>query len=286
MAYQHSINVLQGGDVLAECGPMRLVISSFVGKVPQREMNVLAAEKSFQFLERLSGSRRILSRPHRFLPQDVKEPLALEMIKSAMAIGDPDLTPMSAVAGTIADAVADFLSDRGMTKVIVNNGGDVAVRLQGEESVKVGIRKDVRNDGFAHVLVLPPSRSSWGVATSGLGGRSFTRGIASATTVVSRTASSADAAATAVANACYAESPLVIQKAAELIDPETDIPGIPVTLEVGSLDEEDKLAALESALNMASGLIERGVVSGAFVAVGEHIGMTGFFQEHLIQWNH
>jgi hypothetical protein len=186
------------------------------------------------------------------------------------------------VAGTIADAVANYLASRGMTKVIVNNGGDVAVRLQGRDSVTVGIRQDVRSNDFSHVIFLSPSRSSWGVATSGLGGRSLTRGIASASTVIARTASAADAAATAVANACFVEDARVTQRAADLIDPATDLPGVPVTLEVGSLDEKKKAVALKRALKKAAKLIERRIILGAFVAVDGKIGMSEFFRECLL----
>lgn len=282
MGYQQNINVLQGGDVLAECGPMRLVISSFLGKVPQREMNIRAAKKSFEYLEQVAEARESLSRPYTDLPDHMRDPLPLEMVCSALAIGDADLTPMAAVAGTIADAVANYLAGLGMTKVLVNNGGDVAVRLQGRDSVTVGIRQDIRNNDFSHVIVLSPARSSWGVATSGLGGRSLTRGIASAATVIARTASAADAAATAVANACFVEDACVTQRAADLIDPATDIPGIPVTQEVGSLDDEKKAVALDRALKKAAGLVERRVILGAFVAVDGKIGMTEFFRECLL----
>lgn len=282
MGYQQHINVLHGGDVLAECGPMRLVISSFVGKVPQREMNIRAAEKSFEFLAQVAGARERLSRLYTALPDHIREPLALEMICSAMEIGDADLTPMAAVAGTIADAVADYLADRGMTKVIVNNGGDVAVRLQGGDSVTIGIRQDIRSRDINHVIGLSPSHRSWGVATSGLGGRSLTRGIASAATVIARTASLADAAATAVANACFVEDARVTQRAADLIDPATDIPGVPVTQEVGSLDDERKSIALNRALEKAQRLIERSIIFGAFVAVDGTIRMTDFFRERLL----
>jgi len=282
MGFQQRIKVLQGGDVLAECGPMRLVISSFLGKVPQREMNIRAAEKSFEYLEQVAGARESLSRPYTDLPDQMREPLALEMVCSAMAIGDADLTPMAAVAGTIADAVANYLAGRGMTKVIVNNGGDVAIRLQGRDSVTVGIRQDIRSTDFSHVISLSPERSSWGVATSGLGGRSLTRGIASASTVIARTASAADAAATAVANACFVKDGRVIQRAADLIDPATDIPGVSVTLEVGHLEESKKSLALQRAREKAEELMERYVIFGAFVAVDGKIVMTNFFRESLL----
>ncbi len=281
MGFQQTIKVLHGGEVLAECGPMRLVISSFLGKVPQREMNIRAAEKSFEYLERVAGERENLRRPYSDLPVHVREPLALEMICSAMAIGDPDLTPMAAVAGTIADAVANYLAARGMTKVIVNNGGDVAVRLQGKDAVTVGIREDIRRSDFSHTICLSPERSSWGVATSGLGGRSLTKGVASAVTVIAHTASAADAAATAIANASFVKHTGVIQKTADSIDPETDIPGILVTLKVGPLEESARYRALKQAREKAEKLVKRYIIFGALVAVDGTIGMTDFFRECL-----
>ncbi len=267
---------------MAEWGPMRLVISSFVGKVPQREMNVDAARYAFSALEKIGRSREKLSRVYAQIPNQIEEPLALEMVCSALAVGDADLTPMAAVAGTIADAVADYLADRGMTKTIVNNGGDIAIRLQGEDSATVGIREDVRSYDFSHVIRLGPERASWGVATSGLGGRSLTRGIASAATVIAHKASIADAAATAVGNASFVEDAQVIQEAAEKLDSATDIPGIPVTCKVGPLKEETKSLALQRALRRAAELMERKIILGAFVVVGGKIGMTDFFREWLI----
>lgn len=282
MVYQQAIRVLHGGDVMAECGPMRLIISSFIGKVPQREMNMDAARYSFETLEKIARARETLSQTYTQTPSQLEEPLALEMIYSAMAIGDEDLTPMAAVAGTISDAVANYLADRGMTKVIVNNGGDIAIRLQGENSVTVGIRQDVMNHDFSHVIRLGPERTSWGVATSGVGGRSLTRGIASAATLIAGTASVADAAATAVANASLVEDPQVIQYNAEKIDFATDISGIPVTLKVGPLKEETKSLAIKRALTRAEELKERKIILGAFVAVDGKIGMTDFFRDRLI----
>jgi len=282
MVYQQAIKVLHGGDVMAECGPMRLIISSFIGKVPQREMNMDAARYSFETFEKIARARETLSRTYTQIPSQLEEPLVLEMIYSAMAIGDEDLTPMAAVAGTISDAVANYLADRGMTKVIVNNGGDIAIRLQGENSVTVGIRQDVMNHDFSHVIRLGPERTSWGVATSGVGGRSLTRGIASAATLIAGTASVADAAATAVANASFVEDPKVIRYNAEKIDFATDISGIPVTLKVGPLKEETKSLAIKRALTRAEELKERKIILGAFVAVDGKIGMTDFFRERLL----
>ncbi|HDR14744.1 MAG TPA: hypothetical protein ENN79_04500, partial [Desulfobacteraceae bacterium] len=196
MNREQTIHALDSGAVMAECGPMRLVISSFVGKVPQREMNIRAAKESFSFLARVSAVKDRLQHPLKSVPDDLSEPIAREMVRSACMIGDPQLTPMAAVAGSLAAATADFLFDRGMTRVIVNNGGDIAVRLAGGQKVRVGVRDDVTRNSWSRVIALDAGRTSWGVATSGLGGRSFTSGIASAATVIAATASVADAAAT------------------------------------------------------------------------------------------
>jgi len=283
MPYQKAINVLQGGSVMAECGPMRLVISVFVGKVPQPEMGKRAAEESFKYLEQVAHLRGLLGRRCTEIPENLEDSPAVKMIRSVLAVGDQDLTPMAAVAGTIADAVADFLVNRGMTRVVVDNGGDVAVRLLGDASATVGIRQRVDKQEISNVIALDSKLPSWGVTTSGLGGRSLTRGIASASTVIAETASMADAAATAIANASFVEDEQVIQRPAEEIDPETDIAGLPVTIKVGPLSEEKKAVALSKAMERAEQLIEKDIILGAYVAVQGKVAMTEVFKERLAE---
>lgn len=125
-------------------------------------------------------------------------------------------------------------------------------------------------------------RAAFGVATSGLGGRSLTRGIASAATVIAETASVADAAATAVANASFVENPGVIRQLAETVDPQTDIPGIPVTVRVKNLDRGTRTRAIVQALELAQDLVKKGIILGAMVAVDGETGMTSFFENHLV----
>jgi uncharacterized protein len=271
---ERTIHRLQGGRVLAECGPMRLVISAFVGKLPQPDMAARAAEESFVFLEAVAEERRSMGMQSRSSMPKGKNLLVARMIESVSAVGDEDLTPMAAVAGTIADGVAEYLFERGMTKVVVENGGDISVRLQGDESVTVGIRPEVGSGEVSHVLSLGPERPSWGIATSGLAGRSLTRGVASAVTVVAKTASLADAAATAVANASLVEHAQVVRRPAEELDPYTDIPGVAVTVKAGPLSDAMKIIAVELALKRAQDLISREVILGAFVAVQGKVGMT------------
>ncbi len=282
MAYQTSIQSLDGGRILAECGPMRLVIEAWVGRVPQRQLCIQGAKEAFLLLERIARQRRLLSRRYREVPDDLDDFLAVKMIRSAVAV-DEDLTPMAAVAGTIADGVAGFLYRRGMTRVIVNNGGDIAIRTGPGESVNVGIRPDLTHSTITDVIALGDERSSWGVATSGLEGRSLTRGVASAVTIVAGSASMADAAATSVANASYVADESVVQKPAEELDPGTDIPGIPVTVKAGPFTEAKKDLALSGAVNKAAALIERQLIYGAYIVVDGKAGMTDFVRHRLIR---
>jgi ApbE superfamily uncharacterized protein (UPF0280 family) len=283
MPYEQCITVLYSGAVMAECGPMRMVISAHTGKIPQKEMAIQAAEQSFTYLERVANQKSLLARRFSEMPEDVEDPLVAEMIKSTLAIGDEDLTPMVSVAGTIADAVADFLFARGMTRVVVDNGGDVAVRLRGGDPVRVGIRPEIESQRISHVIYLDPHTPSWGMATSGLGGRSLTRGVASAATVIARKASIADAAATAIANASYVEDEHVMQRLAAEIDPSTDIGGLPVTVKVGPLSGKKKQQALFRAMQKAECLSREGVTIGAFVAVGGRFAMTDAFRQRRIE---
>jgi len=275
MGYEHRITLLRKGSVLAECGPMRLRISAWVGRLPQPQEALRAAQEAVGFLEQVAVDRPLLLGAWGSVCKERLGPLGRKMLESVALIGDPDLTPMAAVAGTIADGVADFLVSRGMTKVIVENGGDIALRLAQGERVVVGVRPRVDRESLSHCLRLDGTSPSWGVATSGLGGRSFTRGIAWSATVLAPKASTADAAATAVANATWVPCQQARRARAGELDPNSDIAGLEVTLEVGELPLEISSKALELGLAKAMGLKAEGVIEGAFLCVGSLCGSVG-----------
>ena len=283
MPYEQSIASIDSESVLAECGPMRLVIRAWNKKQPQIMLARRAAEESFSYLERIARCRMILSRPIPEITDLPKDELALGMIASTRAIGDEDLTPMAAVAGTIADAVANWLFEREATRVIVDNGGDIAVRLAEGETVTVGVRPQVTSPSVSQVIHLDSGRSAWGVTTSGMGGRSFTRGIASAVTVLAADASTADAAATAVANACFVEDKGIIQLPAENMDPNSDLAGINVTTEVAPLSAESIRIAVGNARHKAENLFQKGLIIGAFIAFGSAYTITDGLKSYIRQ---
>ena len=77
MPYEQTMHILDGGSVMAESGPMRLVISSFIGKVSQREMNVQAARASFGYLERVARMLNVLRLRQTRVEQDLEDSLLL-----------------------------------------------------------------------------------------------------------------------------------------------------------------------------------------------------------------
>ena len=274
MSYEQTITLLDEETVLAECGPMRLVIRAWQDNQPQTTLCRQAAQVSFSYLEDIAEHQATLSQSAAQIASMPTDELAQRMIHSVNVIGEADLTPMAAVAGTIADAVADWLFERGSTKVVVDNGGDIAIRLSAGQTVTVGIRPQINSFDISHIAQLDDRQPSWGVTTSGQGGRSFTRGIASAVTVMATRASMADAAATSIANACFVKDDSIIQMPAEQIDPNTDLKGVNVTVDVGPLNDDKKIQAVKMALLKADALCRQQLIVGAFIAMEDVIMMT------------
>ncbi|MCP4628367.1 MAG: UPF0280 family protein [bacterium] len=281
MSYEYTISMIDDESVLVECGPMRLVIRAWQKGQPQIEVARGAAEESIGYLEQVARCRSVLIQSIPDIVSLQEEDLAAKMITAVEAVGDDDLTPMAAVAGTIADAVADWLVGQNMDRVIVDNGGDIASRLKAGEAATVGIRPRLDNFQISHVLHLDGSQASWGVATSGFGGRSRTRGIASAVTVLAANASVADAAATAIGNACFVEDDSFIQVPAESLDPNTDLAGLSVTTKVGELLPEKVLIAIESARQKAELLSQREIILGAFIALQNVFAISDGLKQYI-----
>jgi ApbE superfamily uncharacterized protein (UPF0280 family) len=113
-----------------------------------------------------------------------------------------------------------------------------------------------------------------GVTTSGFGGRSFTKGIASAVTVFSESASIADAAATVIGNFTNVEDPNIVRSPAERIYPDTDIVGQLVTTGIGELSQAKIKEACQNGLSKADSMYHRGLIKGAMIAVKGNVVFT------------
>ncbi len=278
------MEILKGQIVLVEYGPMRLSIHAFEDEKPLIDLAVEGGRLAFRVLEDLARSLPVVRRKaHELRANEAASDVVRRMIEATQKMGAPDLTPLAAVAGAVADVVADFLIGQGGTKIIVDNGGDIALRLKEGNVARVGIRTDIRAKNLAYLLLISSEMSIGGVATSGLGGRSFTKGIASAATVISHDASSADAAATVIGNATNVESPNIFRCTAETIYPDTDIPKEWVTVSVGKLSLRKIERALENGLSQAYALYHRDLIQGAFIAVQGRVVSTDSVKPMLTQ---
>ncbi len=260
---------------------MRMFIEASRDGIPQLDACREAAEKAIGFLEEVALVKGSLAAPSAVCTEPQPGTLAHTMWNATRLIGDPDLTPMAAVAGTIADATAAFLDRLGMTRVLVNNGGDLAIRLKGDEQVFVGIRPDVRGTALSHRIRVTPETGIRGVATSGMGGRSFTRGVASAATALSGETAYADAAATALGNATYVQDASVLRKPADSLFPDTDLKGVDVTVSVGQLSEAAVSRALDQGITKADELVDREVIWGACLFVQGRMRSTDRLSQYL-----
>lgn len=268
--------ILELGDktVLVDCGPMRMFVEAWRDGVLRTDACREAANAAIGFLAEVAQEHRSLKRPAMQMDEPRPGSIVHTMWQATRSIGDPDLTPMAAVAGTIAGATADFLRDRGLSRIMVNNGGDIALYVAPGETLNVGIRPDVRSPKVSHRAPVTPETQVRGIATSGIGGRSFTRGIASAATVLASCPAIADAAATALANATFVVSRAVIQVNAEELYPDTDLRGVKVTTTVGELTGDEITTALDQALTRARDLEGQGLIAGACLFVKGRMGVS------------
>jgi ApbE superfamily uncharacterized protein (UPF0280 family) len=186
------------------------------------------------------------------------------------------ITPMAAVAGSVADEVLAALAGTpGLTAAYVNNGGDIAVFLAPGASLRIGVVQRLQRAMPEALIRLAATDAVRGIATSGWPGRSFSLGIADAVTVLAATAAEADAAATIIANAVDAEHPAVRRIPASLLDPDSDLGALPVTVEVGPLPPVVAAAALDAGEVRAEALLSAGLVLGAALVVGDAVRVVG-----------
>ena len=175
------------------------------------------------------------------------------------------ITPMAAVAGSVAEEVLGaMLQSAPLEQAYVNNGGDIALHLGDGEHFTVGLAERPDAPALMRTMVVHADDPSRGVATSGRHGRSFSLGIADAVTVLARTASQADAAATIIANAVDLPGhPAIVRCPAHDLQPDSDLGARLVTRGVGKLSADEIEAALESGAACARKLLAAGLIDGA-----------------------
>ncbi len=264
-------------------GPIDLVIEAF-GLPDEVQAAYRQATDRFQsVLEELVAELADLRRPVSDQPNPFAGSIARRMFSAVIPYAEQYITPMAAVAGSVAEEVLEaLLRDRRLARAYVNNGGDIALVLGAGQAMTLAIAGTTGR--LADRICIGASDPVRGVATSGWRGRSFSRGIADAVTVLARTAAQADAAATIIANAADLPGhPAISRKPANEMAPDTDLGAIPVTVNVGILSPGEVAAALDAGLAMAGQLMSRGLIEGAALFLADGVRSTDRMAGHITQ---
>ena len=177
------------------------------------------------------------------------------------------ITPMAAVAGSIADNILRVLiNNTNLEKAYVNNGGDVSFYLNKNQIMKTSLA--AIPNMIAEIKYKDKSR---GIATSGWRGKSFSRGIADSVTVLADNAAMADAAATMIGNAVdiYNHPKIKKQPANEMYE-DSDLKNLLITVEVGLLTKVEIKEALKNGYQTALQYIDKDLINTALIQLSEY----------------
>ena len=257
-------------------GPIDLVISADGDAAALASAHAAAWQRFEQVLpelvQELPQLRQAVSSKATDCP--LKGPVARRMWQACRPFATDFITPMAAVAGSVAQEIIACYQRPGIARAWVNNGGDIAMHLTPGQSLKVGLYADIARldaaqlqdqlllDGQFSVEAAMPVR---GVATSGWRGRSFSMGIADSVTVLAHTAAQADAAATVIANAVNVNDARVQRAPAASLKDDSDLGQRLVTTGVPPLAPALVLQALQAGLATARALQSEGLIYSALL---------------------
>jgi ApbE superfamily uncharacterized protein (UPF0280 family) len=211
-------------------------------------------------------------------------PVAQRMFDACWPHRRAFITPMAAVAGSVADELMQyFRQEASIARAYINNGGDIALHLQPGQRYRVGLFADLARftgdtpvlDGNFEIANELPVR---GIATSGWRGRSFSLGIADSVTVLAATAAGADAAATMIANQVNVEHPAIVRAAASDLKDDTDLGDLAVTVDVGILPQGLVQQALWQGVQHATLLVQQNLIFGAVLVLQGQAHAVGLNQ--------
>ncbi|MGX9390560.1 UPF0280 family protein [Nitrobacteraceae bacterium UC4446_H13] len=247
-------------------GPIDLVIEA-CGDRAEVEIAYAAAAESFTgLLDRLCDELPELRRHAAARIPSLKGVIARRMHAAVAPYAETHfITPMAAVAGAVAEDVLGAMTRAAtLDRAYVNNGGDIALHLASGQQFTVGLVAHVDPPTLAGKTVINAASRVRGIATSGRHGRSFSLGIADAVTVLARTASQADAAATMIANAVdLPDHAGIVRVPARELQPDNDLGERLVTRDVAPLIYDEVMMALETGAAYARELLSCDLIEGA-----------------------
>jgi len=237
------------------------VLAELVGELPRLRENLSAAGAASRSLQGVVARRMVAAcRPY--------------------ADTGTFVTAMAAVAGSVAEELVAFFARPGIARAYVNNGGDIALHLAAGQALDVGVVDDpalaLAGAPLAGRFAVDSRSPVRGIATSGWRGRSFSLGIADSVTILARTASAADAAATIVANAVDVDDARIVRVPASAVRDDSDlgerlvVRAVP-TLPAPRVDQALARGAAEARAHVDAGRIVGAVLSlqGRWRVVGD-----------------
>jgi ApbE superfamily uncharacterized protein (UPF0280 family) len=247
-------------------GPIDLIVEVHGSETNRRVAYDAAARRFTGLLDELCDELPLLRRAADPARCELQGAVARRMDAAVAPFAlDHFITPMAAVAGAVAEEILGAMLDAArLERSYVNNGGDIALHLGHGEHFTVGLMDRPDPPGLMRTIIVDADDPTRGVATSGRHGRSFSLGIADAVTVLARTASQADAAATIIANAVDLPGhPAIVRCPARDLQPDSDLGARLVTRDVGELTGHEIEDALESGAACARNLLTAGLIDGA-----------------------
>lgn len=268
--------LLPDGRLHLQDGPIDLVIGLEGARAAVIEAREAAWQGLHGVLAALSRELPLLRTPLMGRLPTLTHPVGKRMAEAAWPHRMHYVTPMVAVAGAVAEHVLGaIIAVPGISLAHVNNGGDIALHLSPASTLRVGLIEDPARPEPSGLAVIRGGDAVRGIATSGWQGRSFSRGIADAVTVLATRAPEADAAASIVANAVDVDHAAISRRRACELDPDSDLRDLYVTVGVGPLPEEAITAALEAGERCAEGLLARGLILGACLRLQGRLRLVG-----------
>src|SRR5450631_994337 len=156
------------GRLHLQHGPIDCVVEAW-GEPGEIEAAYLQAVERFgDILRSLTEELDALRSPVGAAYPFVRGPVAKRMVAAVWPHRQVFITPMAAVAGAVADELLEALvRGRDLQKAYVNDGGDIALHLQGGEAYfGVGIADDPNLAELAGNLAIRSADPVRGIATS------------------------------------------------------------------------------------------------------------------------
>ncbi|MEQ1615534.1 MAG: UPF0280 family protein [Hyphomicrobiaceae bacterium] len=276
-----SVRLIAGNRLYLQHGPIDLIIGAD-GEAAEVEKSYVAAAKAFPgilpaLVAELALLRTRVTHPRpRSGGGKGNHPVARRMHAAVWPYRDRFITPMAAVAGSVADHLLEkMLQAAPLRRAYVNNGGDIALHLTPGERFTVGVVGDLALPGIDARVTIGAGDGIGGIATSGWRGRSQSLGIADAVTVLAGDAATADAAATMIANAVNIEDPVIERRPAREVKDDSDLGDLLVTVAVGQLSPEARARALGAGHDRAVEIFGQKHIIAAYIQLQGEMVVVG-----------